>query len=203
MAHETQPELDMKVIATIIKDVEALDPLDDIEYAHKQDALKWLSSGVNPFRLRKPDVPPKHLVSYFVLVDQEHKSILLVDHIKAQLWLPTGGHVRINEPPSDAVVREAQEELHVKAVYLRNIATPLFITVTETVGLTPGHVDVSLWYTLRGSVHDRLRYDRNEFTDIEWYTFDEIMETDPLIFDPHLKRFVSKLALFLNERSYQ
>ena len=190
--------IDPQIVAAIATDVENIDAHDTLEQDHKQDVSAWLASGTNPFRLKKPDVPLKHLVSYFVLVDPDQRSILLVDHIKAQLWLPTGGHVQPNELPRDTVIREAAEELGMqKAVFLRNDDKPFFITVTQTVGLTPGHTDVSLWYLLRGSVHDTIRYDRSEFTDIEWYTFDEIMETDPLIFDPHFQRFTAKLAAIL------
>jgi len=186
--------IDQKVVASIAKEVESIVPYDEIEQGHKRNVGEWLESGVNPFRLKKPDIPPKHLVSYFVLVDPDHRSILLVDHIKARLWLPSGGHVELNESPRDAVAREAKEEFDVQAAFLRNHDKPFFVTVTQTVGLTPGHTDVSLWYLLRGSIHDKLRYDRSEFTDVEWYTFSEILETDTLIFDPHLQRFTAKLA---------
>src|SRR5690349_4187225 len=73
----------------IYHDVETLVTFDKTEQIHKEDVLKWIASGADLFRIKKPDTPPKHLVSYFVLVDPEHKGILLVDHIKAQLWLPT------------------------------------------------------------------------------------------------------------------
>lgn len=186
--------IDQKVVAAILNEVGSIDPHDAAEHTHKQDVLEWLQSGANPFRLKKPDIPPKHLVSYFVLIDPDHRSILLVDHIKAQLWLPPGGHVELNESPRDAVVREAKEEFGITATFLHSNDMPFFVAVTQTVGLTPGHTDASLWYLLRGSVYDTLQYDRSEFTDIEWYTFDEILETDPLIFDPHLQRFTAKLA---------
>ena len=168
-------------------------PHDDIERAHQSDVVSWLRSGANPFRLKKPDIPLKHLVSYFVLIDTDHRSILLVDHIKAQLWLPSGGHVRLNESPRHAVVREAKEEFGIRAVFLHNEQEPFFVTSMTTVGLTPGHTDVSLWYLLRGGIHDTPRYDRREFTDVEWYTFEEILETNPIIFDIHPQRFTVKL----------
>jgi 8-oxo-dGTP pyrophosphatase MutT (NUDIX family) len=191
-------QIDEKIINSIVADVEKLIHYDAIEQDHKRDVCQWLRSGINPFRLQKPDIPPKHLVSYFVIVDPEYRSMLLVDHIKAQLWLPSGGHVEFNELPSSAVKREAKEEFGIEASFLRSNDKPFFVTVTSTVGLTAGHTDVSLWYLLRGSVHDRIRFDRSEFTDVEWYTFDEIMETDPQIFDPHLKRFTAKLAHYLS-----
>ncbi|HEY5695372.1 MAG TPA: NUDIX domain-containing protein [Candidatus Saccharimonadales bacterium] len=189
--------IDQNIVSAIANDVGGINPYDSLEQEHINDVREWLGSGTNPFRLKKPDIPPKHLVSYFVLVDPDHRSILLVDHIKAQLWLPSGGHVKLNESPQDAVIREAEEEFSIKANFLRSNDKPFFVTVTQTVGLTPGHTDVSLWFLLRGGVHERMHYDRSEFTDIEWYTFDEILQTDPLIFDPHLQRFTAKLANYL------
>ncbi|MGH7237814.1 MAG: NUDIX domain-containing protein, partial [Candidatus Saccharimonadales bacterium] len=158
----------------------------------------WVASGVNIFRIAKPDKPPKHMVSYFVLVDPEHRSLLLGDHIKAQLWLPSGGHVEKDEHPADTVIRETREELLREAVFLRNDRRPLFITCRETGGLTPGHTDVSLWYLLRGSVHDPLNFDRGEFTDMNWFSFGEILASHPAIFDPNMHRFTRKLAQYID-----
>ncbi len=181
----------------ILADVSAIRPCDDLEAAHQADTLRWIESDVAIFRVEKPDTPAKHLVAYFVLVDPEHQSLLLGNHIKAQLWLPSGGHVELNELPVATVVREAKEELEIDATFLRGRQTPFFVTVTQTVGLTAGHTDVSLWYLLRGSVHQHLTFDRSEFTDMAWFTFDEIQQSHPAILDPHMQRFTSKLAVFL------
>lgn len=182
---------------TIQKEVEAISPIDTLEAQHQQDAIDWITSGADLFRIKKPDVPPKHLVSYFVLIDPVQKSLLLVDHIKAQLWLPSGGHVEKNEDPRETVRREVVEELQMNAVFLKGNEQPFFITVTQTVGLTPGHTDVSLWYLLEGSVHTFIDFDRTEFNEVEWFTFDEILQSDPVIFDPHLQRFTTKLRNYL------
>lgn len=177
----------------IRNEVEQIQPFDELEKGHINDTLNWIDSGADLFRIQKPDLPPKHLVSYFVLIDPVHQSILLVDHIKAQLWLPTGGHVDAGERPKDTVKREAREELDQDAAFLHTNERPFFVTVTETVGLTAGHVDVSLWYLLRGNIHEFINFDRGEFNDIEWFTFDEILGSDAVIFDPHLQRFTRKL----------
>lgn len=177
----------------VVRDqIKAIDAFDDLEQNHINDALLWIESGADLFRIKKPDVPLKHLVSYFVVIDQKKERILLVDHILAQLWLPTGGHVGIDEHPKDTVVREAKEELNIQAFFLNN-QKPFFITVTETVGLTPGHTDVSLWYILQGNAHEFIEFDKREFNDIEWFSFKEILEMDPVIFDPHMHRFTRKL----------
>jgi 8-oxo-dGTP diphosphatase len=177
--------------------VQGITPHDQSEDEHIQDALKWLKSGLPIYRIQKPDKPPKHLVSYFVLIDPEHRSLLLCDHIKAQLWLPSGGHVDIDEDPKDTVLREMQEELGQSATFLRSNDKPFFVTVTETVGLTPGHIDVSLWYLVRGSIHDHIDFDRREFNDVAWFSFKEIQDSSPVIFDPHMQRFTQKLTRYL------
>lgn len=185
------------VVVDIRHQVENIVPCDSLEKDHINDVLTWIDSGANVFRIEKPDNPPKHLVSYFVLVDPDSQSLLLVDHIKAQLWLPSGGHVEMNEDPRDTVVRELREELNKEAIFLRNNDRPFFITVNETGGLTPGHVDVSLWYLVRGDAKEFLSYDKTEFNDIEWFTFDEILASDPVIFDRHMPRFTRKLVQYL------
>lgn len=149
------------------------------------------------FRIAKPDKPPKHLVSYFVVIDPLHKSLLLADHVKAQLWLPSGGHVEPGEDPKTTVIREVREELGKEAVFLRSNDKPFFVTVNQTVGLTPGHTDVSLWYLLRGRLHDHLNFDRREFNDVAWFSFEEILQSSPVIFDRHMHRFTQKLIDYL------
>ena len=178
--------------------IQEVTPYDATERAHITDALAWIQSGLPIYRIQKPDKPPKHLVSYFVLIDPEHKSVLLADHIKAQLWLPSGGHVEPNEDPKQTVIREAQEELGQPAVFLRSNDKPFFVTVADTVGLTAGHTDVSLWYLLRGRMHDRLQFDRREFNDVAWFSFDEILQSSPVIFDPNMQRFIKKLVDYLS-----
>ncbi len=185
------------ITSLITDEIAAIQPYDALEQAHIDDATAWVASGANIFRITKPDKPPKHLVSYFVVIDPDHKSLLLGDHIKAQLWLPSGGHVELNEHPKDTVIREAREEVNLDAVFLKGNEHPFFITVTETVGLTAGHTDVSLWYILRGDIHASLDFDRREFTDMAWFTFDEILESHPAIFDPHMQRFTRKLQNYL------
>jgi 8-oxo-dGTP diphosphatase len=180
--------------------ISSIDPFDEMEQEHIDDALAWIVSGAPLFRVSKPDKPPKHLVSYFVVVDPDHHSILLGDHILAQLWLPSGGHVLPDEDPTETVRRESLEELSREAVFLRGTERPLFLTSNQTVGLTPGHTDISLWYVLRGSVHDYVHFERRELQEVNWFTFDEILASDPAIFDRHMQRFVHKLVDWLDKK---
>ena len=165
----------------------AITPHDDLERLHLQDALAWVESGAPLFRVEKPAVPFKHLVCYFALVDGAH--ILLVDHKNAQLWLPTGGHVEPDEHPRATVVRELKEELSL-AVTSSQIGPPLMITVAETVGLSAGHIDVSLWYFVIFDRNVRIVFDPIEFYDAKWFPFAEVPFQRT---DPHLHRFLDKL----------
>ncbi len=178
----------------ILEQVRGITPFDQLERDHIEDTVRWMNSGANIFRIAKPDKPPKHLVSYFVIIDPLHRSLLLGDHIKAQLWLPTGGHVELNENPRATVVREALEEVRIQARFLKGNDSPLFLTVNQTVGLTAGHTDVSLWYVLKGDIHQALDFDRTEFNDMNWFSFDEVIASHPAIFDRHMQRFTHKLV---------
>ena len=165
-----------------------IQPLDSVERAHLHDAMAWVDSGAPLFRVAKPAVPPKHLVSYFAVVSD--RQILLVDHKNAQLWLPTGGHVEADEDPRRTVVRELREELGL-LLPIEAVGPPVMVTVTETVGLTAGHTDVSLWYVVKGDQSAVLKYDEDEFNDVRWFAFDQV----PLArSDPHLGRFLTKLS---------
>lgn len=173
--------------------VEGITPVDDLEIQHRLSALQWIESGADLFRVQKPATPPKHLVSYFVVIDPDERCVLLVDHLKAQLWLPPGGHVDIDEHPRATVVREAKEELSLAASFL--VEEPLFITETVTVGLTAGHTDVSLWFVIKGRLEDPVLYDSTEFKEARWFTFEEVLKMNIDKLDPHLHRFIRKWLL--------
>jgi len=179
----------------IKKLVTSITPYDQLEEEHKLNVLGWIDSGAELFRIQKPDVPPKHLVSYFILFDQSTKKLLLVDHIKAGLWLPAGGHVEKDENPTGTVKREIQEELSIAAEFI--VETPIFVTVTKTINTSSPHTDVSLWYLLKGDSTKKLDYDTREFNGYKWVSSEEILAMDIKTLDPHLHRLVKKLTAII------
>jgi len=174
----------------ILELIRGIEAFDELERNHKDDAIKWIESGVEIFRIAKPDIPPKHLVSYFVLIDEVQGKIFLVDHIKAGLWLPAGGHVEPNENPKTTVEREAEEELKIKTNFINE--KPFFITQAVTVNIAAGHTDVSLWYVLKGAADAPIDYDPREFNGCKWFTYDELLDTPISKLDPNLHRFMHK-----------
>jgi 8-oxo-dGTP diphosphatase len=181
-----EPAEDMR--SAIREEVASIEPFDALECAHREDALAWIDSGVELCRTRKPATPPKHLVSYFVLVNHDH--VLLVDHKNAQLWLPSGGHVEPGEHPRATVARELREELGLDLS--DGPQAPLMLTTSETVGITAGHTDVSLWYVIDADRSLPLQFDREEFHSVRWFHFSEAPVCRS---DPHLERFLAKLTL--------
>lgn len=176
--------MDNKVIYDLVANIE---PIDRLEKEHCHDTLKWVLSGAELCRLTKPALPPKHLVSYCILLDVPLRKILLVHHKNACLWLPAGGHVEPGEHPAETADRELKEELGVSLTLLQ--PDPVFLTVTETVGTTAGHIDVSFWYVYKCCSSVNFTEDKEEFHDIRWFLLDEL----PKETDPHLERFCQKL----------
>lgn len=176
-------------IVTIVKNI---NPFDTLEAEHREDALAWIESDALLFRIQKPDIPPKHLVSYFAVIDPVAKKILLQDHLLAQVWVPAGGHVDPDENPVETVRRECLEELGIKAQFLQGHKQPIFITVTKTNGQGQ-HTDVSLWYVLEASEDSQLAIEPDKFADVRWWSFDEVLQTPITAFDPQLHRFIVKM----------
>ena len=180
----------MSVVRNIISTLDAMVPLDAKEKEHLCFTRDWVSSGAQIFRLSKPAIPDPHLVTYFLLFDSCQKKVLLVDHKKAGLWLPAGGHVEPNEHPKETAKREALEELNIEAEFA--LEDPFFLTVTKTVGLTAGHTDVTLWYLLKGDCKKEYCFDRQEFENIGWFSLQDIPYERS---DPHMKRCLEKLKV--------
>ena len=186
LINHVQQEVEGALRASIRAELEAIEPLDALESEHLADALAWVDSGAELCRLTKPATPPKHLVSYFAVVDEGH--MLLVDHKDARLWLPTGGHVEPGEHPRQTVLRELKEELGISPA--QAVAAPLMVTCTTTVGLSAGHTDVSLWYVVGAGRGQPMTFDEQEFHGVRWFRYEDIPFERTV---PHMHRFVRKL----------
>lgn len=175
------------VVADIIAGIA---PFDDLEQRHIAQTLEWLRSTDDIFRRAKPATPSPHLVSYVVLIDPDEHGIFLGQHRMAGLHLPMGGHVEPGEHPLTTARREAAEELGITPDFDVVGEQPLFLTRTTTVGRAAGHIDVSLWYLIRGTRTHQYPLDPTEFDGGQWWDLNPegLPETDP-----HLPRFVRKL----------
>jgi 8-oxo-dGTP pyrophosphatase MutT (NUDIX family) len=169
-------------------------PFDARETADQADVLAWVMSGQPLFRTAPPDVPPKHLVCYFVPVDETAASVLLGAHRKAGLWLPPGGHVEDGEDPRQTVLREAEEELGIHATFHPLAGeSPFFLTVTPT-NERSSHLDVSLWFLIAVGRGDELHPDPREYTEVRWFELAEQRDWPGDTYDPEMARFTAKLG---------
>jgi 8-oxo-dGTP diphosphatase len=174
--------------------VAAITPGDPAESAARHSVLDWIDSGAPLFRVAGAS-PPRHLAVYFALVDAG--ALLQIDHVKAGTWLLPGGHVDA-EPPWDAVVREAQEELGIAAV--PHPATgPVPIYLTESVTLGPGaHTDVTLWFALTGDRSAALTPDPAEIRRTRWVPLADVAAWSAEGYAPdQVRAFAAKLSAAL------
>ena len=172
-----------KVIRALVSGIA---PFDTTEAEDLARALDWIDSGVELARVRKPATPGVQLVSYFLPIDGDR--VLLGAHRGSGLWLPPGGHVEPAEHPTDTVRRECREEL--KAIADFQTEDPVFLTWTQTQGAPETrHVDVSLWYLLRGNGRVVPEFDVTEFSDMRWFSADSL----PQGAEPNLPRLLAKL----------
>lgn len=168
-------------------------PLDEHEAQDRADTLRWVRSGAALFRIARPATPDRHLCVYFALFDEARRTVLLVDHVKAGLWLFPGGHVDQGEDPRATVVREAAEELRIDGEFHPWFgADPLFLTVTKTRG-EHSHTDVSFWFVLAADQGMGIEADPREANEVRWFALDDPAQWAHDRFDPHMARFRAKL----------
>lgn len=168
-------------------------PLDEYETQDRAATLAWVSSGAPLFRIVRPATPDKHLCVYCALFDDARRSVLLVDHVKAGLWLFPGGHVDDGEDPRTTVLREAAEELRIEGEFHPRFGDePLFLTVTRTRG-EHSHTDVSFWFVLAADQEMLIEADPREAHQVRWFALDDPAEWAHDRFDPHMARFRDKL----------
>lgn len=168
----------------ILDEILAIPSGDPIEEEARSLAYDLLSGGA-PLIRDSISNPSPHLVVYFVVTDGE--NFLLCNHIKAGLWLPTGGHVDQNEHPRETALREHREELGCDGAFYVNGAQ--FISLQETRGADP-HEDLTLWYLLSGSQDTRYNWDLKEFTNLRWFAPKDIPFAEA---EPQLERFLYKM----------
>jgi 8-oxo-dGTP diphosphatase len=184
-----------KELRAVISDLVAgVCPLDGREAADQAAILEWIASGQPVFRTVPPATPPRHLVSYFALVDSARRMVLLGDHVKSGLWLPSGGHVEDGEDPRDTVSRAASEELGIRATFHDRLGAgrPFFLTVTPTVREN-SHEDVSLWFVLACDRDAELAPDPREYRGVRWFSLDGGDGWPADRFDPEMGRFARKV----------
>ena len=68
-------------------------------------------------------------------------KLLLIHHRKLNLWLPVGGHIKKNETPDEALLREIKEEVGIDAEILNENGLPANGNVIKNLAV-PFHANV-------------------------------------------------------------
>lgn len=151
--------------------IEELDRLNLVNQKTIAGFKKRIDQGV-PFT--KPQNPESHFCVLFVPYERKSRTIYIVDHIKAGIWSPPGGHIDLNEGPIMAVKREFSEELGFK---LTNEKIKLFeanVTSCIPTGICRKHFD--LFYVVYMDRQESFKYELREFNSAGWFNLDEAIE---------------------------
>lgn len=117
----------------------------------------------------------EHICSFFVPFNRETKSIYLGHHIKADSWIPPGGHVNLGEHPADTVIREFGEELDYTITKDQVETFSLSIKDISKNPRNPCKMHYDFWYLVNVPVV-KFNYLKKEFYDAYWHTLDEAIE---------------------------
>lgn len=114
----------------------------------------------------------EHICAFFVPVNRETKSVYLVHHIKADDWIPPGGHIKYGEHPVDTVIREFEEELDSKITKNQISLFTLSIKDISDNPRNPCKLHYDFWYLVDVPKID-FNYLKKEFYDAYWHPLTE------------------------------
>lgn len=114
-----------------------------------------------------------HMCATFVPVHMESQSVFIGHHVKANMWIPPGGHLEPGEMLEDTVRREFEEEL---GVGLGSEPIRLFAVTVVDLEPKPGkkckrHWD--WWHMVLVPEKTEYEYDRREFFEALWLPLGE------------------------------
>ena len=100
----------------IKKDIQTeLNKLKQKEYINKDLVAKFENRLNEDIPLLRDEHSPNHFCVFFIPYHKKTNSVFIGHHVKANLWIPPGGHVDTNETLTGTAIREIYEELQYKA----------------------------------------------------------------------------------------
>lgn len=117
-----------------------------------------------------------HMCAFFVPVHLESKSVFIGHHVKANMWIPPGGHIEMGEMLVDTVRREFGEEL---GIPFGDETVELFAATVVDLKPKPGkrcqrHWD--WWHMVAVAKMLDYDYDKREFFTASWLSLDQAVK---------------------------
>jgi deoxyribonuclease-4 len=116
--------------------------------------------------------PEHHLCAFFVPIVPEQRLVFVGHHIKADDWIPPGGHMEPGETPLQTIRREVVEELSYE---LKDERIELFDVAIKDVSqpnrVCKTHND--LWYLIHMKKPVPFKLQASEFHDGAWLSYEE------------------------------
>lgn len=147
--------------------------LNKLPYVNKKTIEKFLGRLSQDSRLTSEENPRDHFCSFFVPVYFPTSEIFVGHHIKADEWIPPGGHIEKKEMPQDTVLREFVEELQHKISRRRIKLFDIGITIiTNNLRNRKCRMHRDLWHYTIMSNKENFVFDKGEFYEAEWLPID-------------------------------
>lgn len=185
MDTESSREMHLSPRESYIEQLRRIKPLDEHEEKDIAETMYWLKSAGH---IHKPDNMKQHLGVLTQVLSPDRESVYLINHKKAQMWLPPGGHVDKDVLLQEAVKSEVREELNTEAVFIDENC--FFHTRTLTQGSNAGHIDVTYWFMLEGDPNIEYKVQEKEATGSKWFNIQELLDNPDF---SHLHRSLRKI----------
>jgi 8-oxo-dGTP pyrophosphatase MutT (NUDIX family) len=144
-------------------------------YVDKKAIKAFLDRLKQDCAITDKENPADHFCSFFVPVYLPSGEIFVGHHIKANEWIPPGGHIKKNETPKNTVYREFYEELkhrlNKEPVKLFDIGITLIDSPPR-----PCKVHRDFWHYVLMNKKIKYKYDEGEFYKAEWLPIDIAMK---------------------------
>jgi len=114
---------------------------------------------------------PRHYNSLFLPYDKAKGMIYLGNHIKADDWIPPGGHIEKGETPKDTCIREMKEEFGVDITRDQLQAFNISVKPINRLEFNcMAHYDVWHLVHIKYQVFDFIK---TEYYDAGWFTISD------------------------------
>lgn len=150
--------------------------LKKLSHVDRKTIKKFLKRIQSDKNITQEENPEDHFCAFFVPVYLLKLEIFIGYHIKAQEWIPPGGHIERGEMPGNTVYREFSEEL---SYDLTDEKVKLFdIGITRINNLDAKRkckIHWDFWYYVKTKKIDFV-YDKSEFHNAGWFTIDRAVK---------------------------